>query len=118
MTKVSRGDVVLVWFPNSDLKTFKRRPALVVQADGLETGIPQVVIAMITSNLARRRHPSRVFISLKSPEAVAGGLRTDSIIMTDNLATVLFKAVAGRLGHIEARGAVDSALRHTLGLEP
>ncbi|MFB2894590.1 type II toxin-antitoxin system PemK/MazF family toxin [Aerosakkonemataceae cyanobacterium BLCC-F50] len=31
----NRGDVVLVLFPNSDLRTAKRRPALVVQADNL-----------------------------------------------------------------------------------
>jgi mRNA interferase MazF len=62
MTNFSRGDIVLVWFPNSDLQTFKRRPALVVQADQLETGIPQAVLAMVTSNLARRGHPSRVFV--------------------------------------------------------
>ena len=43
MTDLKRGDVILVWFPNSDLKTFKRRPALVVQADNLQTGLPQVV---------------------------------------------------------------------------
>ena len=48
-----RGDVVLVWFPHSDLKTMKRRPAIVVQGDALGTGLPQVVVAMITSNLAR-----------------------------------------------------------------
>jgi mRNA interferase MazF len=29
-----RGDVVLVLFPDSNLRTSKRRPALVVQADG------------------------------------------------------------------------------------
>lgn len=33
----NRGDVVLVLFPNSDLRTAKRRPALVVQADNLGT---------------------------------------------------------------------------------
>ena len=36
MTNLKRGDVILVWFPNSDLKTFKRRPALVIQADELK----------------------------------------------------------------------------------
>jgi len=41
MMNLRRGDVVLVWFPHSDLKTFKQRPALVVQADGLETGLPE-----------------------------------------------------------------------------
>ena len=43
MTALERGDVVLVWFPNSDLITFKQRPALVVQANELGTGLPQVL---------------------------------------------------------------------------
>lgn len=44
-----RGDVMLVLFPNADLRTAKRRPALVVQADNLQTGLSQVIVAMITS---------------------------------------------------------------------
>jgi mRNA interferase MazF len=55
-----RGDVVLVLFPDSNLRTAKRRPALVVQANNLETQLPQTVIAMIISNMARACHPSRV----------------------------------------------------------
>jgi mRNA interferase MazF len=47
-----RGDVVLVIYPDSTLKTYKQRPALVVQADGITTGLPQRIVAMITSNLA------------------------------------------------------------------
>jgi mRNA interferase MazF len=35
-----QGDVVLVLFPNSDLITAKIRPAVVVQADNLQTGLP------------------------------------------------------------------------------
>jgi mRNA interferase MazF len=116
MTGLDRGDVILVWFPNSDLVTFKRRPGLVVQAGNLETGLPQVLVSMITSNLARRNHPSRVFISLNSSEAAEAGLRTDSIVMTDNLATILDKAIAGKLGRLKNMAPVDAALRHTLDL--
>lgn len=116
MTGLKRGDVVLVWFPHSDLTSFKHRPALVVQADGLQTGLPQVVVAMITSNLTRRGHPSRVFFPLQSPEAKRAGLRTDSVIMTDNLATVLEKAIAGKLGRLDDLTAVEAALRATFGL--
>jgi mRNA interferase MazF len=32
-----RGDVILVLYPNSDLRTAKTRPALIVQADDLHT---------------------------------------------------------------------------------
>jgi mRNA interferase MazF len=58
----SRGEVVLALFPNSDLRTSKRRPVLIVQADGLATGIAQYVTAMLTSNTNRAGHPSRVLI--------------------------------------------------------
>jgi mRNA interferase MazF len=116
MIKLRRGDVVLVWFPNSDLSSPKKRPALVVQADDLNTGLPQVALVMITSNLIRRGHPSRIFVQLGSPRAAAAGLRTDSVIMTDNIATVLDGAIASKLGRIGDMSDIDAALKRTLGL--
>jgi mRNA interferase MazF len=116
MTKTRRGDVVLVLFPNSDLRTAKRRPALVIQRDDLGTGLAQTIVAMISSNLARRGHPSRVFLGLNSVEAKAAGLRLDSVIMTDNLATVLESEMDSVLGHFPIMNLVDAALKHTLDL--
>lgn len=72
----SRGEVVLVLYPDSNLRTAKRRPALVVQADNLQTGLPQVIVAMISSNMARRGHPSRIFVEVRSQAGQAMGLRT------------------------------------------
>ncbi|MBV9864258.1 MAG: type II toxin-antitoxin system PemK/MazF family toxin [Abitibacteriaceae bacterium] len=63
-----RGDVVLVLFPNSNLRTAKTRPALVVQADNLQTGLSQVIVAMISSHMARAGHPSRISVLQSSPE--------------------------------------------------
>jgi len=40
--------VALVVFPDSNLRTAKLRPVLVVQADDLRTGLSQVIVAMIT----------------------------------------------------------------------
>ena len=111
-----RGDVVLVLFPDSNLKTAKRRPALVVQADNLNTGLPQTIIAMISSNITRAGHPSRVEIPLRSPEGQRSGLRTDSIIMTDNLATVLLSEIDRSIGSLAGFAPIDVALRHTLSL--
>jgi mRNA interferase MazF len=48
-TTLKRGDVVLVLFPNANLTTAKTRPAVVVQADNLKTGLSQVIVAMVTS---------------------------------------------------------------------
>lgn len=110
-----RGDVVLVLFPHSDLRRAKPRPALVVQADDLETGLEQVVLCMITSRLFRADHSSRVLVRLADAEGASSGLLSDSVVMTDNLVTVLlseFDRVIGRL----AMRRMDTALRHTLGL--
>ncbi|HUZ08309.1 MAG TPA: type II toxin-antitoxin system PemK/MazF family toxin [Candidatus Paceibacterota bacterium] len=41
--KTKRGDVVLVLFPNSDLRTAKRRPALVIQRNDLNSGLSQTI---------------------------------------------------------------------------
>ena len=110
-----RGDVVLVLFPNSDLRTAKTRPALIVQTDNLESGLPQVVVAMITSRVFRANHPSRVLIELDSPAGKNSGLLTSSVVMTDNLATISEIAIERMIGKIPMQD-VDKALKHTLGL--
>lgn len=114
--KTRRGDVVLVLFPNSDLRTAKRRPALVVQASNLNTGLAQTLVAIITSNLSRAGHPSRVAVRLDSPEGRAAALRTDSVIMADNIATVADSEIYSLLGRLPDMTAVDAALKHTLAL--
>jgi mRNA interferase MazF len=112
----SRGDVILVLYPDSNLRTAKRRPAVVIQRDNLQTGLPQVILAMISSNLARAGHPSRVPVAHSSPEGQRMGLRTDSVVMADNLATVLEMEIDRGIGQVLDMSAIDEALRHTLGL--
>ena len=76
-----RGDVVLVLFPHSNLRTAKTRPALVVQADNLQTGLPQVIVAMITSRMIRANHPSRITVLCSTPEGQQSGLLTNSVVI-------------------------------------
>ena len=111
-----RGDIVLIIYPNSDLRTTKLRPALVVQADNLHTGLQPVIVAMITSNLLRLGHPSRVAISIDSHEGQLTGLISDSVIVTDNLATVRVTEINHALGTWTNMTVVDTALVCTLGL--
>ncbi len=70
---------------------------------------------MITSQMVRANHPSRVTVTLASAEGKQSGLLTDSVVMTDNLATVILSAVYRVLGSLPT-ASVDAALRHTLGL--
>ena len=113
--RFKRGDVLLVVFPNSDLRTAKLRPALIIQADQLHTGLPQLIVAMITSNLSRVKHPSRVLIRIKTRIGHQSGLLTDSVVMTDNLATILETEIDRVIGSLPMK-PIDAALRYTLGL--
>ena len=116
MTKTRRGDVVLVLFPNSDLRTAKHRPGLVLQRDDLASGLSQTIEAMISSNPERAGHPSRVAIPLASPAGKASGLRLDSWLMTDNCVTLRESEIDSVLGRLPDMMAADAALKHTLAL--
>jgi mRNA interferase MazF len=111
-----RGDVVLVLFPDSNLRTAKRRPAVVVQADQLDANLPQRIVAMITSNMARAGHPTRVTVRIASESARGCGLLMDSVIMTDNLATVVDSEIDRVIGNFRRMPEGDAALRTTLAL--
>jgi len=112
---VKRGDVILVLFPHSNLRTASPRPALIVQADQIETELPQVVVAMITSRMFRANRPSRVTVILATSEGQQSGLLTDSVVMCDNLATIALREIDRVIGALPT-AKVDAALRYTLGL--
>ena len=110
-----RGDIVLAVFPNSDGITSKPRPVLIIQADDIETGIEQVVVATISSRMIRAGHPSRITILKNSPEGRAAGLLYDSVLMTDSMATIEEAAIDYVIGS-PPMPPVEAALRHTFGL--
>ncbi|MBI5788036.1 MAG: type II toxin-antitoxin system PemK/MazF family toxin [Candidatus Schekmanbacteria bacterium] len=111
----SRGDVILVRFPNSDLKTYKKRPALVVQADNLKTEFKQRIVALITSN-PDRRGETRVHVSQNSELGRQMKIVSDSVIVTDNLATVLEREIDKVIGNCSKMEDIDKALRKSLAL--
>src|SRR5437879_2132550 len=111
-----RGDVVLVFFPDSNLRTFKRRPALIVQADRLAADLPQTIVAMITSNMKRAGHPSRVIVRIGSESAKGSGLLMDSVIMTDDLATIDYWEIDRVIGSFAGLKEMNAAWRRSLAL--
>ena len=110
-----RGDIVLVRFPDSNLLSTTARPGLIVQAENLQTSLPQVIVAMLTSKIFRGNHPSRVPILLSTLKGKQSGLLRNSVVMTDNLATVAESAIDRVIGSIPMT-KIDEALRHTLNL--
>lgn len=70
---------------------------------------------MITSNLSRTG-PTRITFTMASPEGQAMGLLTDSVVVTDNLATILDHEIDKTIGHCPGMDVIDTALRITLAL--
>ncbi|KUG27675.1 transcriptional modulator of maze/toxin, mazf [hydrocarbon metagenome] len=108
--------MALAIFPNTDGLTAKLRPVVIVQADGLDTGLPQVLVAMVTSNLRRTGKTFRFFVAADSIPGRASGLLSDSVVMADCLATISLKAVHRIIGSLE-RAPLDVALRAALDLQ-
>jgi mRNA interferase MazF len=111
-----QGDIVLVWFPESNLLTVKKRPAIILQADNLQTGMDQVVIGMITSNVLRSGHASRIFIDISTEPGRKTGLISNSVIMTDNIATVQFSEIYKKIGKFSDIDILKKAIKYTFGI--
>ncbi len=90
---------------------------MIVQADNLQTGLPQVIVAMVTSNIGRANHKSRVTVRVNSPEGKQSGLVSDSVIATDNLATIQEKFIDKAIGSLPDMSEIDLALANTFGLK-
>jgi mRNA interferase MazF len=69
---------------------------------------------MITSNMARAGHPSRVVMRADTKSAKRSGLLMDSVIMTGNLATIQYSEIDRILGAFSDLRELDTALRTTL----
>ena len=84
------GSIVLASFPFTDLSGAKRRPALIVSRDNHRR--PDVVVCFITSVI--RSLPDSALL-----DAGPGtGLKVESLVRFDKLATLDRSVIAGKLG--------------------
>jgi mRNA-degrading endonuclease toxin of MazEF toxin-antitoxin module len=118
--EVARGDVVLVAFPFIERRETQRklRPALVVQADRYNRRRSAVVIAAITTTRAYARLPCKLLVERDSPDGRRAGLKLDSVVDCQTLATVPRDELVRTLGRFSARlmSQIDGALADALGL--
>lgn len=71
---------------------------------------------MITSNPSRGGVLFRVRVAKDSEEGRLTGLLTDSVIMTDNLATIRLNEIDRVLGEFSGMDKINDALKIVLGL--
>jgi mRNA-degrading endonuclease toxin of MazEF toxin-antitoxin module len=110
-----RGGAYLVEFPNIDFRTWKPRPALLVQDPSVRGPYPDLLVAAITSAI-ETVGPTRILVEKDTGEGRTMGLRTDSVIALDNLATVPESRLMRQLGTCPIMRTVDATLKRLFAL--
>lgn len=107
---MSKGTIVLVPFPFTDLSGQKVRPALVLHALRGE----DCILAFISSVVSKKKYPFNVPVKASN----RNGLKVDSVVRVDKLATLQKKIIIGELGVSEpvVMKAVNQTLRKLFAL--
>ena len=85
---MKRGDVVIVDVAYVGAPGSKRRPALVVQNDVLNSAIRETIIAAITSNLSSIHQPDQLLIDVSTADGAGTGLSINSCVRCNRLHTI------------------------------
>lgn len=118
---VSRGDIVLVQLPFASGTMAKVRPVLVIQSDRNNRRLKNTIIAAITSNVSRVDHePTQFLIDTTTPEGLASGLKFNSAVICEYLATIEQSRIGRQLGQLPgtAMRRIDDCLNASLGIAP
>lgn len=92
------GDIVLVRFPQADLKEGKLRPALVISIS--PSRLPDLLLALISSRIYQALAEFDEIIDTSDSDYIESGLKTKSVIRLSRLATVEASVISARLGSI------------------
>jgi mRNA interferase MazF len=115
---LDRGDIILARFPHVAGGRGKKRPVVIVQADGYNRRLRHVVVAEVTGNLAEAADPATLLIEVSTPEGAATGLKRDSLVNCLFLQTLSEDRANQIIGKISASMLVklDHCLKAALGI--
>jgi mRNA interferase MazF len=105
---MNRGDVLLARFPHPSGGRGKKRPVVVVQADGYNQSLRTVVVAEITKNLAMANDPACLFIDVTTGEGQATGVVQNCVVSCLLIATIKADLVD------QVIGALSDAMKQKL----
>lgn len=115
LTEQQRGDIYFAPFLYSDGRDSKSRPVCVVSVPTFNAG-PDVLVAMVTSSIARRERPGIGDVVLEDWRET--GLWSPSVLRAGRLFALEQRLLQRMLGRLSARdlSAVDHGLSTILGL--
>jgi len=97
-----KGDVVVIEFPFSNLKSAKRRPVIIIKVPKGE----DIIVAQITGD----SYENSVEISIRKEDFKQGSLKRDSYVRIDKIASIekiLIKYKAGTLKQEKFNEIID-----------
>lgn len=92
------GDIVLVRFPQADLKSGKLRPALVLAITPSQH--PDLLLTLISSRIYQAIPEFDEIVAVSDEDYMKTGLKATSVIRLSRLATVETSVISARLGNI------------------
>jgi len=107
-----KGKIVLVPFPFTDLTAAKLRPALVIYE-----GEEDVVVAFVSSKMPSVLSEVDVLLTKRDAGFDKSGLKVDSLIKLDKIATVLKDLIVGELGELDEESRQEVKRKLTKMLE-
>ena len=96
-----KGAIILIPFPFTDLSANKVRPALIISSNKISGD--DVVVAFISSKKVKKLQNTDVYIAESDKNFYKTGLKTDSILKINKIATLDKKIVLGELGEIDKK---------------
>jgi mRNA interferase MazF len=90
----SRGEIVLIPVPFTDLSASKKRPVLIISNDRYNSSNQDMIVAAVTSNLLQQG------ISITASNMLQGHLPKPSIIRSDKIYTLNQDIVIKRIGRV------------------
>jgi mRNA interferase MazF len=89
-----KGKIVLITFPFTDLTSKKLRPALVLHEDEKD-----VIVIFVSSRIAKA-NLNDVLIKKNHAEFKQTGLKVDSFIKIEKIATLSKRLIVGEIGQV------------------
>ncbi|MBR5560184.1 MAG: type II toxin-antitoxin system PemK/MazF family toxin [Clostridia bacterium] len=112
--EITRGDIYIADLnPVQGSEQGGVRPVVIVQNDRGNRFSPTVICAAMTSQMSKHDLPTHVWVSAKD-----SGLRSDSLVLCEQIRTIEKRRLKSRAGHIGglALERVNAALKAALGI--
>ncbi|MBT4936461.1 type II toxin-antitoxin system PemK/MazF family toxin [Candidatus Peregrinibacteria bacterium] len=90
------GSIVLIPFPFTDLTSSKLRPALIISQNNESS--EDILVSFISSKISK--NSNTILIPHNSPEFISSGLKKDSEVRLDKIATLRKSLILGELGKL------------------